>query len=221
MEKIVPAGKVLYEDGFQDLRNWHLEGLREGVSLSGDGQMRLDCSGSKQGGVGCMAFCTREFPDDICVEYDLFVEEKNGLVITFVAMRGLGGEDAIAGVPPRAGVFDDYVGPDASTRSYHCSVSRYDDSGAHTGVSNWRRNPGLHLMAQGRDVCEEIRRAYHVAIVKSGPSCQLQVDGAVASGFTDPGQIPDEIPSGGKVGFRLIGARAVATFSRFTVTALG
>ena len=220
MEKIVPHGEVLYEDHFEDLNNWHLEGLVEGASIGAPGALRLDCTGSRQGGPGCMAFCKRDFPDNVCVEYDLFVEEKNGLVITFVAMRGRGGEDAITGVPPRAGVFDDYVGENATTRSYHCSVSRYDDRGEHTGVSNWRRNPGLHLLAQGEDLCKEIRRAYHVAIVKAGPTCQLQVDGAVASGFTDPDELPDKIPTSGKVGFRVIGARAVARFSSFKVTTL-
>lgn len=220
MEKIVPQGRLICEEHFQDLGNWHVEGLAEGAGIVAPGVLRLDCSGSRQGGPGCMAFCTQDFPDNICVEYDLFVEEKNGLVITFVAMRGLKGEDAVTGVPRRSGVFDDYVGAGATTRSYHCSVSRYDDKGEHTGVSNWRRNPGLHLMSQGDDLCKQIRRNYHVAIVKAGPACQLQVDGVVASGFVDPGELDDEIPSSGKVGFRAIGSKAIARFSNFKVTAL-
>ncbi len=221
MEKIAPEGNLIHEDRFEDLDNWHLEGLVEGAGIVAGGVLRLDCSGSRQGGAGCMAFCKRDFPDNICVEYDLFVAEKNGLVITFLAMKGLGGEDAITGVPARAGVFDDYVGENATTRSYHCSVSRYDDKGEHTGVSNWRRNPGLHLMGQGEDLCRQIRTPYHVAFIKAGRTCQLQVNGAIASGFTDPGELPDEIPTSGKVGFRVIGAKAIARFSNFKVTALG
>ncbi len=220
MEKIIPRGRLIYQDRFDDLGNWHLEGLIEGASIVEPNVIRLDCTGSRQGGPGCMAFCRNDFPDGICVEYDLFVEQNNGLVITFVGMRGLRGQDAISGVPARSGVFDDYVGDSATTRSYHCSVSRYDDQGRHTGVSNWRRNPGLHLMAQGPDLCKQIRRSYHVAIIKSGPTCELQVDGQVATGFVDPQELPDEIPTAGKVGFRVIGARAVARLADFKVTAL-
>jgi len=220
MDKIVPKGEILYEDRFENLDNWHPEGLVQGVTLFEPGVIRLDCTGSRQGGPGCMAFCRQDFPDNICVEYDLFVEEKNGLVITFLAMKGLHGEDAITGVPKRTGIFKDYVGADATTRSYHVSISRYGDDAVHTGVSNWRRNPGLNLMAQGDDFCKEIRKPYHVAIIKQGPTLQLQVDGQVASGFTDPDELPDQIPSEGKVGFRLIGKKAIARFSNFKVRAL-
>lgn len=220
MEKMVPKGKVIFEDNFENLDNWHPEGHVQGVTLVEKGMMRLDCTGSKQGGVGCMAFCKKDFPDRICVEYDLFVEEKNGLVITFLGMKGLEDEDAITGVPKRKGIFKDYVAPDATTRSYHISVSRYGDKGEHTGVSNWRRNPGLNLMAQGDDLCKEIKKKYHIAIIKDGPICQLQVDGTVASGFTDPKKLPDEIPTSGKVGFRAIGAKAIARLSNFKVRLL-
>ena len=217
---IVPRGEVLFQEEFIYLDNWHPEGAVSGVSISEPGTMRLDCTGSKQGGVGCMSFCRKDFPDSICIEYDLYVEEKNGLVITFVAMQGLGGEDAITGVPAREGYFKDYIGEDASTRSYHVSLSRYGDDATHTGVSNWRRNPGLHLMGQGDDPCKEINKWYHVAIVKIGPTLQLQVDGKFASGFTDPDSLPDRIPSGGKVGFRAIGSKAIARISNFKVTSL-
>lgn len=167
-----------------------------------------------------MAFCTEDFPDSICLEFEFYMEEKNGLVLVFCGMKGLNGEDAITGVPQRKGMFDEYTGENALIRSYHVSISRYDDHGSHTGVSNWRRNPGLRLMAQGSDFCQEIRKKYHIAIIKAGPSCQLQVDGKIASGFTDPQTLPDEIPTSGKVGFRAIGRKAIARISNFKVTSL-
>ena len=167
-----------------------------------------------------MAFFRPDLPDGIAVEYDLLVRESNGLVIAFVAVRGLGGEDMIADLPPRAGVFKDYVGEDALMRSYHVSVSRYDDTGAHTGVSNWRRNPGLHLMGQGEDLCKEIGRRYAIRIEKDGPRCALLVDGAPGPAFTDPGELPDAIPTVGKVGFRAIGSRVIAEVSGFRVVRL-
>jgi hypothetical protein len=220
MKKIIPEGKVIFEDNFQNLNNWHPEGFVEGVTLFEQGTMRLDCSGSEQGGIGCMAFCKQDFTDSIAIEFDFYMEEKNGLVLVFCGMKGLNGEDAITELPLRKGMFDEYTGEDALIRSYHVSISRYDDNGVHTGVSNWRRNPGLHLMAQGEDYCKEIRKKYHIVIIKAGPTCQLQVDGKVASGFTDPQTLPDEIPTSGEIGFRAIGKKAIARISDFKIMAL-
>jgi len=219
-ELIEPAGDVLFEDDFRSgLDRWHHEGAG-GISVPEPGIMLLECIGSRQGGPGCQAFCREDFPDAIAVEYDLLVKTNNGLVITFVAMRGLGGEDILTDLPPREGVFRDYTGKDAPMRSYHVSVSRYNDKGVHTGVSNWRRNPGLNLVGQGEDLCKEIGRRYAVRIVKDGPHVQLGVDGHLAHEFTDPDELPDEIPSGGKAGFRAIGSEVIAEIRNFRVRAL-
>ena len=207
--------EVLFYDLFVNLDHWHLEGSKT-VSISEPGTMRLACIGSKQGSVGCHAFCREDFPDGIAVEYDLLVHERNGLVITFVAMRGLNGEDMIEDLPAREGVFRDYVGEDALLRSYHTSISRYNDKGEHTGVSNWRRNPGLHLVGQGEDLCEEIGRRYEIRVEKEGGRCAQFVDGKAGPAFTDPDELPDEIPSLGKVGFRAIGSPVLARDMRTT-----
>ena len=206
---------ALFVDSFHALDHWHHEG---GGNLYVDsGTLRVECVGSLQGGVGCMAFCHEDFPDGIAVEYDLVVRESDGLLITFVAMRGLNGEDMLTDLPPRRGEFRDYTGDNARMRSYHVSVSRYDDTGAHTGVSNWRRNPGLHLMAQGPDLCKEIGRSYAIRIEKDGPRCALFVDGEPGPAFADPGELPDALPGAGKVGFRAIGSRVIAEVRGFRV----
>ena len=212
--------RVLLSERFASLDDWHLEGLTGGVTLVPLGELRLACEGSKQGSFGAMAFCKTDFPDNIAIEYDLVVENHNGLLITFVAMRGVNGEDAITGVPPRQGVFDDYVGENASTRSYHVSVCRYDDEGKHTGVSNWRRNPGLNLMVSGKDLCTEVGRRYRVRITKRGPACAVEVDGQLGAHFVDPQTLPGPIPGSGKIGFRAIGSNAVFRISNLRVTAL-
>ncbi len=217
---IVPQGERLFKEDFNNLDRWHLEGHKDGASLADGGWLKLDCSGSQQGGVGVQAFLKQDLPDNICMEYDLYTEEKNGLLLTFLGMKGVKGEDAITGVPPREGKFIDYTGKEASTRSYHISLSRYNDEGMHTGVSNWRRNPGLNLVGQGPDPCEKIGQVYHVAIIKQGGLCQLQVDGKVISGFIDDNIAEDLIPKDGKIGFRAIGARAVFRIGNLKVTAL-
>ena len=86
-----------------------------------------------QGGIGFRR-SRGNFPDNIAVEYDLLVSESDGLIITFVAMRGIEGEDAIDDLPSCEGYFRDYTGEDAPVRSYHVSVRRYNDRGEHAPV---------------------------------------------------------------------------------------
>ena len=207
---------MLIEESFKNLDRWHLEGRTEGVSIA-NGHMRLACEGSQQGAVGTMAFLKENLADNIAIEYDLVVESHNGLLITFIAMTGLKGEDAITEAPKREGVFPDYFD---GTRSYHVSICRYDDDGKHTGVSNWRRNPGLHLMVSGKDWCTETNTNYRVRITKRGPHCRVEVDGKLGAEFTDPQTLPGPIPAGGKVGFRAIGSKAIFRISNLKVTAL-
>jgi len=221
---VEPRGAVLLNDKFDnELSNWHHEGIGHLDIVKWDDEqnaMRLDCTGSKQGGRGCHAFCTIDFPDNIAVEYDLLVRKSNGLVITFVAMKGLNDEDMITDLPPREGFFDDYVGWDAKTKSYHVSVSRYDDEGVHTGVSNWRKNPGLQLMWQGPDLCKEIGKRYAIRIVKDGAHLQLGVDGVLAHEFTDSDPRAELFPDSGKIGFRAIGSEVIAEIGHFRVRKL-
>ncbi len=213
-----PKGRVLFQDAFDNLRHWAHEGRGE-LTQPEPHVMQLNCVGSRQGRAGCMAFCRVDFPDDICIEYDLRVLTTNGLVITFVAAQGRRGEDMLTELPKREGIFADYV-YSPRLRCYHVSVSRYNDKGEHTGVSNWRRNPGLFLMAQQPDLCKEPRRWRHIAIVKKGPLLQMAVDGRLAGGFVDPDEIPEPLPSAGKVGFRAIGSEVLAQVKNFKVTAL-
>lgn len=223
-ELITPRGNTLFADDFTgDLSNWRHEGTGVVELSERDGApvMRLDCTGSRQGGAGTHAFCLHDFPDGIAVEYTLFVEKSNGLVITFVAMKGVDGEDMFAdSLPARTGVFKDYTGDDAALRSYHVSVSRYNDKGEHTGTSNWRRNPGLHLVGAGPDLCETIGRPYEIRIVKDGVHMRLGVNGKLAHEFVDPEELPGPVPDAGKVGFRAIGSEVVAEIGDFRVTLL-
>ncbi len=211
-------GKVLYQDNFENLKNWHHEGGGK-LTQPENKLLQLNCIGSRQGGAGCMAFCRIDFPDNISIEYDLKVISSKGLIITFIAAQGRNGEDMITELPPRQGIFNDYIA-NPRMRSYHVSVSRYNDKGEHTGVSNWRRNPGLFMMGQQPDLCEKIGKWYHITIIKKGGLLQLAVNGKLAGGFKDSDEIPDEIPQTGKIGFRSIGAEVIAQIKNFKVTAL-
>ena len=87
-------------------------------------------------------------------------------------------------------------------------------------MSNWRRNPGIFLMAQQDDLCEAINQWYHITIIKKHGILQMAVDGKLAGGFYDPDEIPDKIPGSGKIGFRAIGSKVIARIRNFQVTAL-
>jgi hypothetical protein len=215
---LTAKGKTLFEDNFANLDNWHHEG---GGNLSQPeaNLMQLNCIGSKQGKAGCMSFCKKDFPDNVCIEYDMRVVTSKGLLITFIASKGRNGEDMITELPAREGIFADYIF-NPKMRSYHLSVSRYNDKGEHTGVSNWRRNPGIFMMGQQEDLCKKINNWYHIAIIKKGGLLQLAVDGKLAGGFIDPDEIPELIPSDGKVGFRAIGSEVIAQIKNFKVSSL-
>jgi hypothetical protein len=208
-------GDILFSDSFENLTNWHHEGLGS-LTQPEENLMQLNCVGSAQGGIGCMAFCREDFPDSIRIDFDIRILTTNGLVITFVASRGRHGEDMLTGLPAREGMFADYVF-NSRLRSYHVSFSRYNDEGIHTGVSNWRRNPGLFLMGVQPDLCREPRRWYHVAILKQGPALCMTVDDSTAGGFLDRNEVPDAIPGSGKIGFRAIGKHVVVQIKNFTV----
>jgi hypothetical protein len=211
--------ELLHADDFADFSRWHHEGAGEIAPAPGGG-MRLHCFGSRQGGPGCMAFFRPDLPDHLAVEYDIVVRSHGGLVINYLAMRGLGGEDLIedaAKLPPRTGIMKDYYSVRKGLQSYHISFSRFDDDGTHTDTSNARRNPGMLLMAQGIDPCTETDRSYHIRAVKSRGHFQFHVDGKYCYGFIDRDESRHPVPDRGKFGFRLIGSDVKADVSAFRV----
>lgn len=212
----------LHEDPFDTLDNWHHEGIGElHVLEAGERGLRLHCSGSKQGGEGCMAFFRPDLPDHIAVEYDVTIQSHGGLVINYLAIRGIHGEDMIRDETKlgekRTGIMANYFSSRWGLQSYHVSFSRFDDKGRHTGTSNWRRNPGGLLVGHGVDPCCQIGQSYHIRLVKDRGSCQLYVDGQYAHGFMDRDTSLCPIPDTGKFGIRLIGSEVKADFRSFKV----
>jgi len=197
------SGCVLLEDHFASPDQWHHEGIGS-ITIRRPGIMELVCEGSAQGEQGCMVFTQQDLPDSITMEFCLKVLTTRGLVIVMIGVQGTAGEDLITELPPRRGIFADYVF-NPRIRAYHVSLSRYDDDGGHTGVSNWRRSPGLALMGEQADLCKEPERWYALRLTKLGGHLQLEVDGQFAGGFIDPGEVPGPFPGRGKLGFRLIG----------------
>ena len=48
----------------------------------------------------------------------------------------------------------------------------------------------------------------------------MAVNGKLAGGFIDLDEIPEPIPQGGKIGFRVIGAEVLAQIKNFKITAI-
>ena len=212
-------GELLHKDNLAELSAWHHEGAGRMERLDGGG-MRLHCLAGKQGGQGCIAFFRPTLPDQIAIEYDLTVRSHGGLVINYIAIRGLGGEDLITDadkLEPRTGVMANYYARKWGLQSYHVSLSRFDDEGRHTGTSNWRRNPGCLLVGHGIDPMQELNRTYHVRITKDAGHCQAFVDGRFAHAFIDRDESRYPIPDYGKFGFRLIGSDVMADVAAFRV----
>jgi len=211
--------ELLHEDRLTDLSLWHHEGIGSMTPLAGGG-MRLVCPGSRQGGPGCMAFFRPTLPDGVAIEYDIIVHSHGGLVINYVAIRGLQGEDMIsdaAKLEPRTGEMKNYFALKWGLQSYHVSFSRFDDAGHHTNTSNWRRNPGCLLVGHGNDPARELGRRYHVRLTKDEGFLQLYVDGVYAHGVVDRDTAHHPIPDYGKFGFRLIGSDVKADVFGFSV----
>jgi hypothetical protein len=209
--------ELLFADDFADFANWHHEGIGE-IAPAPEGGMRPHCFGSRQGGEGCMAFFRPDLPDPVAVEYDVTVRSHGGLVINYLAIRGLGGEDLIGDrhkLPPRTGIMANYYSARWGLQSYHVSYSRFRDDGTHTRTSNWRRNPGGLLVGHGIDPCREVDRAYHVRITKDRGHCQFFADGRYAHGVLDRDTAAYPIPDTGKFGFRLIGSDVMADVAAF------
>jgi len=210
--------ETLYSDDFENFDNWHHEGVGE-IAEAPEGGMRLHCFGSKQGGRGCMAFFRPTLPDQVAFEYDIMVHSHGGLVINYLAIRGINDEDMIEDMDrlrPREGIMANYYAVKWGLQSYHVSFSRFNDKGEHTGTSNWRRNPGALLIGHGRDLCTEIGKKYHIRVTKDFGHCQLYVDGVFAHGFVDH-DFSRPIPDKGKFGFRLIGSDVKADVWNYRV----
>ncbi len=213
---------LLHQDDFaQGFARWHHEGVGE-ISAPPNAApgMRLHCFGSRQGQAGCMAFFRPDLPDCIAYEYDLTVRSHGGLIINYLGIRGLHGEDLItdaARLEPRTGIMANYFSAVWGLQSYHLSISRFNDQGEHTGTCNIRRNPGSLLVGHGMDLVTQTNHTYHIRVIKDAGHIALYVDGQHALGTVDHDAARGPIPTAGKFGFRLIGSDVMADIANFRV----
>lgn len=167
-----------------------------------------------------MAFFRQDLPDQVCVSYDIIIHSHGGLVINYIAIRGINGEDMIrdaAKLEHRPGEMKNYYAKKWGLQSYHLSFSRFNDKGEHTNTSNWRRNPGCLFAGHGNDPARELHRKYRITMTKDEGCLQFFVDDVFAHGTIDRDNSRYPIPDHGKFGFRLIGSDVKADVFNFTV----
>jgi len=209
--------QLLFSDSFENTSNWFHEGVGEINQMNGG--INLHCFGSSMGDKGCMAFFKHDLPDQISIEYDINIKSHGGMVLNYIAIRGLNGEDLITDktLEPRTGIMRNYFGLKWGLQSYHLSYSRFGDDGTHTQSSNWRRNPGMILVGHGNDPVMQINREYHIRLTKDKGHLQFFVDGILGHAMIDRDTSEYPIPDIGKFGFRLIGTDVQAEIKNFRV----
>lgn len=209
--------RLLFSDTFENLGSWFHEGVGKLEKLNGG--LNLHCFESSMGEKGCMAFFRNDLPDQISIEYDIKIKSHGGMVLNYIAIRGMNGEDLILDktLEARTGIMRNYFGLKWGLQSYHISFSRFGDDGVHTQISNWRRNPGMILVGHGNDPIMELNREFHIRITKDKGHLQFFVDGELGHAMIDRDTSEYPIPDYGKFGFRLIGTDVQAEIKNFKV----
>jgi len=204
--------------------DWIHEGIGEIVSTPGQpGALDFACLGSIQGAEACMGFFKTPLPDQVEISYELTVHSQRGLVINYFALWGINGEDPFAPgctLPPRTGIMANYWAKEFGLRSYHISVSRYNDKGIHTGTANIRRNPGGLLVGHGVDPVRTTNTPFRIRITKDLGAIQYHVNDVLAFACVDHATNLGPIPDQGYFGFRLIGSDVRITVKDFAVHAI-
>jgi hypothetical protein len=145
----------------------------------------------------------RDFPTNFAVEWDFrFPDLKsspNGLAILFFCAKGAKGQDLFGpSLAKRDGIFERYYDGDISC--YHISYFA-----GKRGQTNVRKNPGLHLVAFGKDLVAQGggEKWHHLVLTHYGTKTELLVDGEVCISWNDDGKTGGPaLVGGGKIGLR-------------------
>lgn len=199
LDAVAPKpGQLLFHHDCSSMHNWSIEGSKGHAEIVG-GKLRVTSTDHKR---GVHAWFRPDLPDNVRIEYDMTVHDRHGFALVFFCAHGAGGEDILEDLPPRDGVFDEYVRNDR-LRCYHLSVHR-------RGVTEWvdganlNKNPGKTLLQRHAiDPCppSDEDRTWHMTIIKMGARIQLLVDERPVLFYLDDA---DEAYGGGKFGFRQI-----------------
>ena len=206
----------------EDIRGFILEG--QAILSFPRGRMRMENALSS--GLGQKAnyvlWCPKQFPADLCVEWDFLPLREPGLCILFFNAKGRNGEDLFdEHLAKRTGEYPQYHHGDIN--AFHVSYFRRkepDERAFHT--CNLRKSYGFHLVAQGGDPIPDAAEAqvpYRMALVKKGRDVRFYCNELELFRFTDDGETYGPLLEDGCIGFRQL-APLIAEYANLTVYAL-
>lgn len=217
--------KLLYENPLscaEDIKDFILEGKAE-ITFP-DGKMRLEnkLDPSLAQKANYVLWCDKEFPSDICIEWEFKPIKEPGLCIMFFAAKGINGEDLFdKSLAERTGEYVLYHHGDIN--AFHVSYFRRkepDERAFHT--CNLRKSYGFHLVAQGGDPipdADEINEFYKIKVWKKDNIIKFFINDLEVFKFEDDGTTYGQLLEGGKIGFRQL-APLVAEYANLKVYAL-
>jgi len=217
--------KLLYENPLscaEDIKDFILEGKAE-ITFP-DGKMRLEnkLDPSLAQKANYVLWCDKEFPSDICIEWEFKPIKEPGLCIMFFAAKGINGEDLFdKSLAERTGEYVLYHHGDIN--AFHVSYFRRkepDERAFHT--CNLRKSYGFHLVAQGGDPipdADEVNGFYKIKVWKKGNIVKFFINELEVFEFEDDGTTYGQLLEGGKIGFRQL-APLIAEYANLKVYTL-
>jgi len=168
---------IASEDFSHNLDNWLVEGkVRARID---NGQLYFESLDPEIDNPKGNIWWIQDFSGPYMIEFDYQSASDHGLTMVFWNAFGVDGKDVFSWT--RTGKYQEYVA--SNLTAYHCTFHRFA-----TGVSNFRKAPGFHLVLSEQDPVEPADRATHkIVIVSAGNRQKLFFDGMLVHDLTDIG----------------------------------
>jgi len=205
-----------------DLEDFILEG--QAIFTFPKGRMRMENALSSTQGqkANYVLWCKKDFPADVCIEWDFLPIREPGLSIMFFAAKGRNGEDLFdPSLQKRTGEYPLYHHGDIN--AFHVSYFRRkepDERAFHT--CNLRKSYGFWLVAQGGDPIPDAAECtvpYRMAVVKKENSVTFYCNDLALFHYEDDGVSCGPLLTDGKIGFRQL-APMIGEYANLNVYAL-
>ncbi len=168
---------IASEDFSHNLDHWLVEGkVRAKID---NGQLFFESYDPEIDNPKGNIWWKQDFKDPYIIEFEYRSVSDHGLTMVFWNAFGLNGQDIFSW--ERTGKYEEYVS--SNLTAYHCTFHRFG-----TGVSNFRKAPGFHLVSSEKDPVVATDRTIHKMVIAStGKRQRIFVDGLLVHDLTDKG----------------------------------
>ena len=218
-EELFP--RLVYENPLAsatDVDGFLMEG--SGATTFPMGRLRLENLRDPSEGqkANIVVWCPRDFPADVCVEWDFWPIREPGLCIVFFSAIGRNGNDIFDdSLARRDGIYSQYHSGDID--AYHLSYFRRKaETERAFQTCNLRKSRGFHLVAQGADPLPSVIDAmppYALRLSKLGPDVSFSINDLCVLRWSDDEQ-HGPVLGAGKIGFRQM-APLIAEYANLRV----